>query len=282
MNPSLLLLIGLSIIAISLLLLLVFGRPKRETSIKIQASVRKFPVKTVIIVIAVIVITGLIIGLFLTGDKKINAESVIETGKGIITKEPEIPVFTDDFNRQNLGENWRLGTGKWQIENGELVGENTGLDAWMHLMRYFEADKIVVTFDAWIESEEWKPKAEIGCYFYDNASENDYYPILLFDGQANIFDKRENPLWQPFATGMLRSNKIYCIKATRKQQQEKACLSLVVSDKNGKIIANGDKKVNSGRKRVKIGFFSFNVIDHSQGSTDRVHIDNLKIYAYTT
>ena len=258
-------------------------KPKEdlEQSTPQQPPLRKFPVKTIIgILIVIAVVVGIFF--FISGDKKIDAGTVVEKGKEIFKGKPEIPVFTDNFNRQELEKDWQLGTGKWYIENGELVGKNTGLDAWMHLKPVFEADEIVVTFDAWIESKEWKPETEIGCYFYDEGNENKYYPILLFDGQANILDKTENPFWQPFATGTLRSNKIYRIKATRNQQQEKVCLSLVVSDENGKIIVNNNKKINSGRERVKIGFFSFNVINHSEGSTDRIHIDNLEIYAYST
>ena len=232
--------------------------PEQPATFQQPPTPRKNSAAKAIAVIAIFILVIAVISFFSSGDKKIDAESVKE-----LIKAEEIPVFTDDFNRQEFGENWELGTGKWQIENDELVGENTGLDAWIHLMRDFEADEIVVIFDAWIESKEWKPETEIGCYFYDEGNKNNYYPILLFDGQANIFDKTENPFWQPFATGTLRSNKIYRIKATRKQQQEKVCLSLVVSDKNGKIIANNNKKVNSGRERVKIGFFSFNVINYS-------------------
>jgi len=251
--------------------------PEQPATFQQSLTPRKNSAAKAIAVIAIFILVIAVISFFSSGDK-----AAIDTAKEIFKGEEEIPVFTDDFNRQEFGENWDLGTGKWQIENDELVGENTGLDAWIHLMRDFEADEIVVIFDAWIESKEWKPETEIGCYFYGEGNENDYYPILLFDGQANIFDKTENPLWRPFATGTLRSNKIYRIKATRNQQQEKVCLSFVVSNENGKIIANNNKKVNSGRERVKIGFFSSNVINHSHGSDDKIHIDNLKIYAYTT
>ena len=276
--------IGIITIIIAFFLILQKTSQRQSVTTDQQPTIlRKFSVKTVIGVIAAVAIIGLLIGGILTNDKKIDAGSVIETGKGIITKEPEIPVFTDDFNRQNLGENWRLGTNNWVIENGELVGQKGNREkAWIHLNPVFEADELIITFDAWIESEDWKPKTEIGLYICDGSSESKYHPVLIFDGEAHICPEYNSGFraFKPF-NNPLKANKVYHITAKRIEQGKNVRLSLIVTDENGKIAEDSKTIENKGKERIKIGFFSFNFeksFVSYENNDDKVHIANLKIY----
>ena len=194
--------------------------------------------------------------------------------------EAERPVFVDNFNRQELGEKWRVVSGDWEIENGKLVGKKSGRigDAFIELKQEFEANELAVTFDAYVESESWKPETEITCEFRDGGNSKS----LLFDGEAVIcIDHRSTKRWNPFSSRKLRSNEIYHITARRTERGEELRLSLSVS-KNGELIArtSTDTK-NDGKDRIKIRFNSFNIADFSAdnpNNDDEVHIDNLKIY----
>jgi hypothetical protein len=278
MDLLLLILLALSIIAIFFLLLLIFGRPKKATTT--PRVRRKFPVKTIIVIVIILSIFFLSPGD--TSDKIEKAKSVIPR------KAPEIPVFADNFSRQELGENWRLGTNNWAIENNELVGQKGNKEkAWIHLNKNIEADKITITFDAWIESKEWKPKTEIGVYICDESSESKYHPVLIFDGEAHICPEYNSGFraFKPFSNP-LKANKVYRITAKRIEQRKEVQLSLIVTDENGKIIGTDSKTIEKkGKERIKIGFFSFNFEKSSvsyENNKDRVHFDNLKIYAYAT
>ena len=235
--------------------------------------------------IAIFILVIAVISFFSSGDK----ESVIEVGKGIFKGEPEIPVFEDNFNRQEIGENWRLGTNNWEIENSELVGQKGNKEkAWVHLERILEADELTITFDARIESKDWKPKTEIGLYICDGSSESKYYPVLIFDGEAHICPEYNSGFkaFEPFSNP-LKANKVYHITAKRIERGKEVQLSLIVTDENGRRIGKPAFKTikNKGKERIKIGFFSFNFEKSSvsyENNDDRIHIDNLKIYAYNT
>jgi hypothetical protein len=222
-----------------------------------------------------------LISFFSFGDK----ESVIESGKGIFKGESEIPIFEDNFNREEIGEeNWQAEDelGIWQIENGELVGQGNGKVVWINLRRRFEADELIISFDAGIESKDWKPMTEIGVCVSDGS--NEYYPQLIFDGEAHICPGSENNPFDPFSTP-LKSNKVYRITAKRIERGKNVHLSLIVTDENGRRIGKPAFKTieNKGPERIKIGFVSFNFREVSyENNNDKIHIDNLKIYAYTT
>jgi hypothetical protein len=218
---------------------------------------------TLIVIFVVVIVIGAVV------DEKIKEMN-----------EAEMPVFVDNFNRQELGENWRVVSGDWKIENGKLVGKKSGRigGAFIELKQEFEANELAVTFDAYVESESWKPETEIACSFRDGGNRKH----LLFDGEAVIFtDKGANKWWNAFSSRKLRSNEVYHITATRTERGEKLRLSLSVS-KDGKLIARttADTK-NDGKDRIKIRFYSFNIEDFSYdnlNNNDEVHIDNLKIY----
>jgi len=199
--------------------------------------------------------------------------------------EAEMPVFEDNFNRQELWENWRIGEGNWEIKNGELIGYKGNQErACIHLKPVFEAEKLIVSFDAWIESELWKPETEIGCYISDGSSESKYYPVFIFDGEAHICPEKNSGFraFKPFSNP-LKANKVYHVTAKRIEQGKNVRLSLIVTDENGKIAKDSKTIENKGKERIKIGFFSFNLKGVSyEKNNDKVHIDNLKIYAYTT
>ena len=257
-----------------------------ETPIAETPTPRKFPTGIIatILVIAMIVIP-LAIFFLSPGD---TSNKIEEKVKSVIPREaPKIPVFTDNFSKQELEENWQLGTNNWAIENGELVGEKGNKEnAWIHLDRDIEADKITITFDAWIESEDWKPKTEIGVYICDESSESKYYPVLIFDGEAHICPEYNSGFraFKPFSNP-LKANKVYHITAERIEREKEVQLSLTFTDENGEIIGTDSKTIENKGERIKVGFFSFNFDKSSvsyENNEDRVHIDNLKIYAYTT
>lgn len=134
--------------------------------------------------------------------------------------EAERPVFVDNFNRQELGENWRVVSGDWKIENGKLVGKRSdwSRNVIIEFKQEFEADVLAVTFDAYVESDSWKPETEIMCGFRDGGNSK----FLVFDGEAVIcIDYKATKSWNAFSSRKLRSNEIYHITATRTERGEK-------------------------------------------------------------
>ena len=254
--------------------------PEQPATFQQPPTPRKNSAAKAIAVIAILVLVISVISFFSSGDK----ESVIESGKGIFKGEPEIPVFEDNFNRQEIGENWQVDElGIWQVD-GELIGQRKNGAAWIDLKWEFEADELIITFDAWIESENWKPRTEIGLYISDGSSESKYLPALIFDGEAHICPEKNSGFraFKPFSNP-LKANKVYHVTAKRIEQGKNVRLSLIVTDENGKIAKDSKTIENKGKERIKIGFFSFNLKGVSyENNNDKVHIDNLKIYAYTT
>lgn len=96
-------------------------------------------------------------------------------------------VFSDDFQRQEIGSDWRRGqgeggAGKWQIEQGWLTASNIKNDP-LWLDRPLP-EKVRVEFDAKAASSEGDLKAEI---FGDGTHHATGY-ILIFGGWDNQLD----------------------------------------------------------------------------------------------
>lgn len=96
-------------------------------------------------------------------------------------------VFSDDFNREQLGSNWRRGagengSGKWKIRNGMVHGSAIRNDP-LWLTKPLP-EKVRIEFDAKATTPEGDLKVEI---FGDgNKHESGY--ILIFGGWDNRLD----------------------------------------------------------------------------------------------
>ncbi len=96
-------------------------------------------------------------------------------------------LFTDDFNRDDLGENWRRGSGEsgkgqWTIANGMVRGEDLKNDPlWLQTPL---PEDVRVSFDARALSPEGDLKVEI---FGDGENHASGY-VLIYGGWSNKLD----------------------------------------------------------------------------------------------
>lgn len=96
-------------------------------------------------------------------------------------------VFSDDFERDELGENWKRGkgengSGEWRIEDGWVAGENIKNDP-LWLTEKLPS-KVRIEFDARAMSETGDLKVEV---FGDGSKHESGY-ILIFGGWDNTKD----------------------------------------------------------------------------------------------
>jgi len=96
-------------------------------------------------------------------------------------------MFSDDFDRRSVGENWRRGTGEngsgtWEIKNGWVTASNIKNDPlWLDQPL---PEKVRVEFDAVAKSAEGDLKAEI---FGDGERHASGY-IIIMGGWSNKLD----------------------------------------------------------------------------------------------
>jgi len=96
-------------------------------------------------------------------------------------------VFSDDFERDELGDDWKRGTGEngsgnWRIEDGWVAGSNIKNDP-LWLMEELPS-KVRIEFDARAMSGTGDLKAEV----FGDGSEHESGYVLIFGGWDNTKD----------------------------------------------------------------------------------------------
>lgn len=130
-------------------------------------------------------------------------------------------VFSDDFERPELGEHWKRGTGEggqgqWTIKNGWLAAENIKNDPlWF---RQSLPDKVRVEFDARARSADGDLKFEI---FGDGDRHESGYVVILggwknaLDVIARLDEHGEDRIEQ--ASFKIQRDQVYKVAAERTQ-----------------------------------------------------------------
>jgi hypothetical protein len=101
---------------------------------------------------------------------------------------PLTSVFTDDFDRADLGDDWRqtAPAGAYKITDGALEVQN-GLNHGLWLKRKLPAD-VTIDVDAWSESPDGDIKVEVLGDGHTYATEDEYVAsgyVLIFGGWHN-------------------------------------------------------------------------------------------------
>lgn len=102
---------------------------------------------------------------FFTKGKKVESGLIWEkspvTAESILAGKKVTPLFSDDFNRAELGPNWRALGGEWRIENNAvfspkannlnlvLTGATLPDNALVELTMWSGSDFVDIKFDAW-------------------------------------------------------------------------------------------------------------------------------------
>jgi hypothetical protein len=101
----------------------------------------------------------------------------------------EEPIFTDEFNRSELGENWKITGGEVSIVDGGLVIENArNHPVWLRIPH---PDAFMIDFDAWALSEAGDIKVEVAGDGHSVASSVNYVSsgyVVVFGGWDNRYD----------------------------------------------------------------------------------------------
>lgn len=171
-----------------------------------------------------------------------------------------VKVFEDDFNRAEIGENYRNLSGRWMIKDGQLYNagdDNAGL--WLNMKIPRNAR---VEFDARSASPEGDIKFEI---FATEQSHSTGY-ILIMGGWKNsvsiIARKNEHGEDRLESGATVEIGKTYHFTVVRRN-------GLLRWFVDGKLFMElEDKDPLTG------GFFAFN------NWRSKLYFDNLKIYAY--
>ena len=179
-------------------------------------------------------------------------------------------VFSDDFNRPQLGKDWKRGygeggKGKWRIEQGWVKADNIKNDP-LWLTKPLP-ERVRVEFDAQALSNQGDLKAEI---FGDGKQHSSGYVAILggwknsLDIIARLDEHGKDRLAKRSITA--KANQTYRVALERTDNT----LRFYVNDKL--VLAYADAKPLRG---IDHRFFAFN------DWTAPVRFDNLKVYELT-
>jgi len=174
-------------------------------------------------------------------------------------------IFEDNFNRKNLGNQWKQYSGLWEIKNNALTVEGTESFIYFNIPI---TGNIRMEFDAWYQKNGKSP-SDLGCFIL-GKSKSPYETSYFFDFGAyeNTRTKIERLATEIKSTWGLKikPNKHYKIIV----EHIDGILNFYINNKL--VLSYTDFFPLIGEEHNTIGFYSWN---------GNQYYDNLKIYTQT-
>lgn len=232
----------------------------------------------------VLATTGCFLSLFGRGAE--DSASTVKSNKAPPEKAEEAgwePVFTDNFDRKELGENWKVVSGKWEIKDGNLHGSGTllctknfpardetgqiypGGFALGYIRMEFEATSAVKPF---IFFKDQKPEVVLGdlsCFMNARSSEESKDPLYtsgyffqfggLYNTRNEITKKGQSVVSDLSPSKVIETNKRHKIIAENDQGHLRFFVDgepLLDYEESGSIMGSGFDQ---------IGFYFYTAFD---------------------
>ena len=169
-------------------------------------------------------------------------------------------VFSDDFERDGLGEHWRVLSGKWRISDGKLACGDVSENVILLAGEYPGYQR--VTFEAVTDAER---PCDLSTFIHSGPSATDCGYFLQFGGSGNTFNSlRRNGVFTlcKCEQRFIEPGKVHRVVA----EFDGAAARLTVDDKV--VLEYLDAAPVHGQGHDKLGFYVY-----SSGA-----IDNVRVY----